>query len=337
MKKKHKTNFQKYLERRNLSVSTDTSKLEDEVRSSNMTKFYQENLENFHEVDSVRGMKIFSGVSEDGKCIITEHGGFFCESTGLVANPVKFLLATEKFLTEQGAYDRFFKSTMRTFDISEGVNHHALDREYLFERINSFRRRLSIVQKLESFGVAKENVDKHPFWFDGLNRFFYLYNNRLNYPVCKHEWRFDGNVYSEEIYGAPRLIESPEADRIFFVENPMQLVSMSELYPEPVYVRPTAWNYLKNDYSRLIRGKQVICMKSKNPRNADPTTFDLSYLESNDPLDLLQFYDQGEPMNDILQEGMLGNHLKKLMDEALDSINKYIKEKKHTSIIIKRK
>lgn len=327
MSKKQKTRFQKYLESQNLNEKEEPSKMNTGKYLSHMKKFYEENLEDFHEVESVNGMRIFSGNSEDGNCIITEHGGIFCESTGLVANPVTFLLSTEKLLTEQGAYERFLYTTLHTVNDTEGDEHDTLDRDHLFHRIESFRNNFSIAKKLESFGLAKDDVDKHPFWFDGLNRFFYLYLNRLNFPVCKYEWRFDGFLCQEKSYGVPCLIESPEADRIFFVENPMQLVSMSELYPEPVYIRPTARDYLYNDFSRLIQGKQIICMESKNSRSTDFTKLDLSPLNSNDPLDLLGFYGQGKPKINSMFEDIFREPFSKLMKEATVSISYYLKEK----------
>jgi len=314
---------------REMDKKMPNHKLSDDVRINYVTKFYDQNIKNFQEVDSVGGMKIFSGTTKEGNCIITEYGGLLIEKTGVVANPVTFLMITEPLLTELGAYNRFFTSTMPTQNSLEGVYVDTLYSPHLINQINSFRTQNSAVNMLKTFGLEIENIDNHPFWFDGHNKFYYIYTNRINYPVCKHNWRFDGSSYFENIYGTPRLNESPEADRIYFVENPMQLISMSDFCKEPVYVRPSALTYQFNDYGRLMNGKDVICMKAKNHRNADPTTFELSHLESNDPLDLLHFYGIGELNSDfILHKGKLRDGLEEFMENALESINQYIKEKK---------
>ncbi len=326
MSKKRKTLFQIYLDRQGLG-DTKKTEMSNEVGLSNTISFFEKNLDDFHEVESVNGMRMFSGNSEDGNCMVTERGGLFCKETGFVGNPVKLLLSEDKNLTEAGAKISYLITIIESFDEIEGVNHHALDQEHLFGRINSSRGCFSSVEKLKTFGLEKEIVANHPFWFDGHSRFFYLYLNRLNFPVCKHAWRFDGDIYHENIIGVSRLIESPEADRVFFVENPMQLISMSDMYPEPIYVRPTAHNYLDNDFSRLIQGKQVICIKAKNQRSADPTNFDLTYLKSNDPLELLTFYEQGTPQESLFSEGELGEYISSTMDDALASIELYLKIK----------
>jgi len=326
MKNKKKTKFQKYLER---TLSNDTNKpfeMNEVQKLTNTERFYRRNLKDFHEVESKNGMRMYKGSSADGNCIVTEQGGIYCKETGFIGHPVDFILSQEKNLTLFGAYDRYFTSVIRTFNGVEGEYADVLDEDSLFGKINSFRHDYSSVEKLKSFGLEKETVDKYPFWFDGRQRFFYLHLNSLNYPLCKHEWSFDGDSYHDSVFGVPKMIESPDADRIYFVENPMQLVSLSEVYPEPIYVRPTAINYLYHDFNSLIRGKQVICIKAKKQRNADITNFDLTFLESEDPLELLYVYEQGEPKDGNLTESDLRFILSDMIDSASASIKLYLKK-----------
>lgn len=326
MSNNKKTKFQKYLDKQNSMYSQEVTKMSDEVRLSYTKKFFGKILKNFHEVDSEYGMRIFNGLSEDGNCVVTEQGGLFCEATGFKGNPVEFILSQEN-LTSYGAYRRYFTSIIRTINRLEGEDHDALEKDPLIDKINSFRCRPHFAEKLEPFGLDMEDVVKHPFWFDGYQRFYYVYLNRLKSPLCKHQWRFDGDSYHESIFGVPELIEFPHADQIFFVENPMQLVSMSETISAPVYVRPDAISYLYHDYSNLIRGKQVVCIKAKNQRNADPANFDLTYLESDDPLELLWVYEQGEPKEGDLSEELLRSMNADMMDTASASINSFLKKK----------
>jgi len=85
--------------------------------------------------------------------------------------------------------------------------------------------------------------------------------SKTNSPLCRYHWNLDHMIFftgTLHIHGVPRIHDHPDASRIYFVQNPLQLIILKETVEDPIYIKPCKITYSYNDYQRMVKGKEVI-------------------------------------------------------------------------------
>jgi len=149
----------------------------------------------------------------------------------------------------------------------------------------------------------KLNADKkakflnNNIWETGVGNFKYMETSRTNSPICRYEWNElnMGEVNYFILYGVPRITEHPEANRIYFVQDPLQLIFLKETVNDPIYIRPDRNTFFYSDYHRMVKGKEVVFCKWVVRFSYPVEDMLFESFEGNEELDFFTFFGDEMP------------------------------------------
>lgn len=234
-----------------------------------------------------------------GKIHISGVGGWYDEPTGEMGSMKSFLKRKYPLITDLGAATAVQREYLDLLRIDFEVPNESFDQD-----------ELNNVRELARENKRAENEYVHDFRIDTIS---ILDNGDVHYYDC-HEvqktgdpngcltketrYSFDSSfapIFTRFIHGVQKIEEHPGAERIYFVENPLQLVILSEVVDDPIYIRPNQESYFYNDYNRLVDGKKVVLAKKVMPGSNELENLELKKFKSKENVDFFTFYGESMP------------------------------------------
>lgn len=220
-------------------------------------RYYGRHIENLKCIGQGTPKWFLQGDSPFGNSSINidQNRNWDCNATNQSGDAVDLLEKQDPLLTEKGANLAMIEETINTPDFDGKI---IFDEDNIRESLNEFRQELKTWKHIGD--VGKFVIMKNNLWISGYLSYKYLELSRTNKPLCRYHWSFDssGRVESLLTCGVPRIKEHPEADRIYFVEDPLRMIFLKETVSDPIYVKPDAEMYSYNDYLKMVEGKDIV-------------------------------------------------------------------------------
>jgi len=262
---------------------------EDRVFQSIM-KFFGSHVNKLKDIRSEKGKWILKGDSPrgDSHILIDNNRNWLCKATNKKGDDVDFLKYDFPLLTDKGANLASIEEVVKTPDF-DGSN--ILDENNFRNSLNTFRE---TVKTMPYVGDAIKAVFmKNNFWInDAGEEYYYMELSRTNKPLCRYHWGCSDYAGGEFFLtcGVPRIKEHPEADRIYFVENPFQLIFLKEIVSDPIYVKPDDSMYSLNNYLKLVDGKDIVNCRLDNNESFAMENWDFELISKKNPIAALAFF-----------------------------------------------
>ena len=225
--------------------------------------FYSRFVTNLVDIRNVKDELTFKGDSPfaDGDIIIDNTGNWHCESTGETGDFEDFLMKENPLLTDRGANAAILDEAAGTVDW-HGIK--ILDNRLFRKELKSFRK---FVDNDKTFPPdQKAKFLTNNYWINEAGDFHYMELSRTDQPLCRYHWGHSEAAFGLFFLtcGVSRIKEHPDAKRIYFVENPLQLIILKEIVNDPIYVKPDEFTYEHNDYPKMVKGKEIVFCSSKS-------------------------------------------------------------------------
>ena len=262
---------------KNNKINNTTVADEDRVIKSIM-KFYGRHIKNLKLIREGNEKWLIKGDSPfgDSSIIIDQERNWHCEATNQGGDEVDLLRKLNPLLTEKGANLASIQEIVNTPDFDGSI---ILDEVNFKESLNTFREE---VKTWKFIGDAEKSVIvNHNFWTNENLEFKYMELSRTNKPLCRYHWFINssGGVDFMLTCGVPRIKEHTNADRIYFVESPLQLIFLKETVSDPIYVKPDAEMYSYNNYLKMVEGKDIVYCRSDKPFSAAIKKWDFQLIK----------------------------------------------------------
>lgn len=252
-------------------------------------KFYGRHIENLKCVEPGTSNCSLIGDSPfgDASIIITKKGTWYCYATNCGGDRVEFLQKLHPLLSEQGANRASIEETVNVPDFDGLV---ILDEENIRQHVQLFHEELQLCEVIDD--AEKAVLYNNHIWTKEPFTFQYVEMSRTNKPLCHYRWTGLG-FYEDTTFlrcGVPRIQEHPEADRIYFVEDPLHLIFLKETINDPIYVKPDSEMYSLNDYLKLVDGKDIVYCKTQNPIITAMEDWEYTLIKRSDRLGVQSFF-----------------------------------------------
>lgn len=284
--------------------------IEADMRENHVLNFYERYLGHLELHSNKEDCNFYAADSpfNNGEIIVSAFGGWYEESTGYRGDMTDFLSKMFPLVTKLG-----YLQTIQSEYLDVKANFPDLERNI------SLNQRLTIAKHLRANDATGRGSKIGNFEIDNFTISDFGFMNYFEYPanvgdIINEEFdiTINGNfinssyafVFIDFIHGVQKLKEHSDKECIYFVENPMQLVKVSDETDDPVYIRPSGESYFHHDYDKLLDGKKVILLKKTSPGPIRANELSRVEYNSDQTVDLFGFYEEDKPAeinrNDIV-------------------------------------
>lgn len=274
---------------KNNKITNTTVADEDRVIKSIM-KFYGRHIINLKLIREGNEKWLIKGDSPfgDSSIIIDQERNWYCEATNQTGDNVDLLSKLHPLLTEKGANLAAIEELVDTVGFDGNI---ILNEDDFRKSLNTFREEVKTWKHIGD--TEKSVIMENNFWANGFFQYKYMELSRTNKPLCRYHWyvNYPDEIYSMLTCGVPRIKEHINADRIYFVESPLQLIFLKETVSDPIYVKPDAEMYSYNNYLKMVEGKDIVYCRSDKPFSAAIKKWDFQLIKRRKTAGVKSFFE----------------------------------------------